>query len=261
MTKGAALVTGAGDRLGRAMSVKLAEMGFDVAVHYGRNSEGAEETAALVRAKGQRAIICQADILDMDATEALVPHVTKALGELTVLINNASIFEYDTVKSATRESWTRHINSNLHAPFLLTQAFADQAPKGAREETGERIASACVINMIDQRVRKLTPEFMTYTIAKMGLWAFTRTASQALAPDIRVNAIGPGPTLKGARQSEEHFAAQRANTILQRGPNAEDIVSAMEYLVKSPSVTGQLMAVDAGQHLGWKTPDILGVES
>jgi NAD(P)-dependent dehydrogenase (short-subunit alcohol dehydrogenase family) len=134
----------------------------------------------------------------------------------------------------------------------LTQAFAAQAPAAGRDEAGEPVASGLVINMIDQRVHKLTPEFMTYTIAKMGLWALTRTAAQALAPQIRVNAIGPGPTLQGARQSDSHFTRQRAATVLGRGANPADITSA--------AVTGQMIAVDGGQHLGWQTPDVLGVE-
>ena len=128
------------------------------------------------------------------------------------------------------------------------------------DENGEPVASALVINMIDQRVRKLTPEFMTYTIAKMGLWAFTQTAAQGLAPQVRVNAIGPGPTLKGARQSDKHFAGQRANTVLKRGANPCDITAALGYFLDAPAVTGQLLCVDGGQHLGWETPDVQGVE-
>ena len=261
MTNGRALVTGASDRLGRAMALKLADMGFDVAVHYASSSEAAAETVALIEAKGRKAVALQADLLDMDAAEALVPTAVKALGQpLTVLINNASIFEYDTLHSATREGWDRHMGSNFQAPFLLTQAFANQAPQVGEDQNGERIAQAVIINMIDQRVEKLTPEFMTYTLAKMGLWALTQTSAQALAPAIRVNAIGPGPTLQGARQSDDHFARQRAATILERGSNTDDITSAVEYIVRSPALTGQLLCIDGGQHLGWRTPDVLGVE-
>lgn len=261
MLRGAALVTGAGDRLGRAMSVRLAQLGFNVVVHFATNEAGASETAKLVETAGRRAVVLQVDLTDLDAAEALVGRATDLIGPLGVLVNNASIFEYDTLQSATRDSWMKHINTNLHAPFLLTQAFAAQVIGGEVDNNGEAIASACVVNMVDQRVRKLTPEFMTYTIAKMGLWAFTQTAAQSLAPDIRVNAIGPGPTLQGARQSDDHFERQRANTILKRGSNADDILTALEYLVKSPSITGQLICVDGGQHLGWQSPDILGVES
>jgi NAD(P)-dependent dehydrogenase (short-subunit alcohol dehydrogenase family) len=181
-------------------------------------------------------------------------------GPLTVLVNNASIFEYDTIQTATRKSWDRHMESNLRAPFVLTQDFAAQVPPVAKDAAGEALATGLVVNMIDQRVEKLTPEFMSYTLAKMGLWALTRTAAQALAPQVRVNAIGPGPTLQGARQSADHFTRQRAATILQRGVNPADITAALGFFLDSPAVTGQMIAVDGGQHLGWKTPDVLGAE-
>lgn len=258
MITGAALVTGASDRLGRAMAVRLGELGFDVAAHYATNKMGAEETAALIGKTGQRSATLQADLTDLDQAEALMSRAVEAVGPITVLINNASIFEYDNLSTATRDSWARHMNSNLHAPFILTQAFAAQAPDAGIDERSEPIAAACVVNMVDQRVKKLTPEFMTYTLAKMGLWTFTQTAAQSLAPAIRVNAIGPGPTLQGARQPSDHFAKQRAGTVLERGSNPEEIVAAMEFLVKSPAVTGQLICVDGGQHLGWKTSDIIG---
>lgn len=258
---GKALITGAGKRLGRAMALYLAGRGHDVALHYATSREGAERTAAEARALGVQAAVLQADLLDEGALAALVPQAAAALGgPLCVLVNNASIFEYDTLHSATEESWNRHIGSNLRAPFVLTQAFAAQAPAEGRDEAGEPLAHALVVNMIDQRVLKPTPEFMTYTIAKMGLWAFTRTAAQALAPAIRVNAIGPGPTLQGSRQSADHFARQRAATVLGRGADAADITAALGYFLDAPAVTGQILMVDGGQHLGWQTPDVLGVE-
>jgi NAD(P)-dependent dehydrogenase (short-subunit alcohol dehydrogenase family) len=143
---------------------------------------------------------------------------------------------------------------------VLMQTFAAQAPKAMPDANGEPVAQAQVINMIDQRVAKLTPEFSSYTVAKMGLWALTRTAAQGLAPDVRVNAIGPGPTLKGARQTTEHFTKQRAATILQRGADAGEVCAALGYFLDAKAVTGQILMVDGGQHLAWKTPDILGVE-
>ncbi|SIO47115.1 NAD(P)-dependent dehydrogenase, short-chain alcohol dehydrogenase family [Rhodovulum sp. ES.010] len=256
-----ALVTGGARRLGRSMALHLAERGVDVAVHYAGSAEAAEETAAEIRALGRRAATLQADLLDETEAGALVGRAAEALGgPLTVLVNNASIFEHDTIHTATRESWDRHIGSNLRAPFLLTQAFAHQAPEHGVCEAGEPCASGLVVNMIDQRVLKPTPEFMTYTLAKMGLWAFTRTAAQALAPAIRVNAIGPGPTLRGGRQSEDHFARQRAATILGRGGSPDEICAALDYFLAAPGVTGQLICVDGGQHLAWQTPDVLGVE-
>ena len=258
---GRALITGAGKRLGRAMALHLAGRGLDVALHYASSREGAEATAEEARALGVKAAVLQADLLDEGATAGLVPAAAGALGgALTVLVNNASIFEHDTMATATLDSWNRHMGSNLRAPFVLTQGFAAQAPRGATDDQGEPVAQGLIVNMIDQRVRKLTPEFMTYTLAKMGLWALTRTAAQALAPDIRVNAIGPGPTLRGGRQSVDHFARQRAATVLERGANPADITAALGYFLDAPAVTGQLICVDGGQHLAWQTPDVLGVE-
>lgn len=257
---GAALVTGAGKRLGAAMALYLADQGYDVAVHYASSADAAEDVVAQIRAKGRKAVALQADLLSEEDTATLVPRAADALGPLSILVNNASIFEYDSLQSATRDSWDRHFESNLRAPFVLTQAFAAQAPETGRDENGEPLARALVINLIDQRVRKLTPEFMTYTLAKMGLWAFTQTAAQALAPQIRVNAIGPGPTLRGGRQSPEHFAKQRAATILERGADPAGITAALGYFLVAPAVTGQLLCIDGGQHLSWETPDVIGVE-
>ncbi len=260
MTK-RALVTGAGIRLGRAMALYLAGRGYDVAVHYASSEKDANEVVAQIQAMGQQAVALQADLLEEREVQPLIGRAVDGLGgAIDCLVNNASIFEYDTLQTATRESWDRHIGSNLRAPFVLTQCFAAQAPKATLDENGEPLSSALVVNMLDQRVRKLTPEFMTYTIAKMGLWAFTQTAAQALAPDIRVNAIGPGPTLRGARQSEDHFSNQRANVPLGRGAHPEDITAALGYFLDAPAVTGQLLCVDGGQNLAWKTSDVLGVE-
>jgi NAD(P)-dependent dehydrogenase (short-subunit alcohol dehydrogenase family) len=255
-----ALVTGAGKRLGRAMALYLARRGHDVAVHYATSQDDAEAVAAEIRSMGRMAVTVKADLLDEAQVETLIPRAANDLGPLTVLINNASIFEYDRIDTATRKGWDRHLESNLRAPYVLTQHFARQCPPARKDENGEPVASGLIVNMIDQRIWKPTPEFSTYTIAKMGLWALTQTAAQGLAPQIRVNAIGPGPTMKGARQSAEHFARQRAATILNRGANPDDIVAALGFFLDSPSVTGQMLAVDGGQHLGWRTPDVLGPE-
>jgi NAD(P)-dependent dehydrogenase (short-subunit alcohol dehydrogenase family) len=261
MTPGAALITGAARRIGRALALDLAASGWDVAIHYNGSRDDAEKTAEEARAHGAKAVAIQADLLDHGAVDALVDTAATELGRpLTLLVNNASIFEHDTLETATRESWDRHIDSNLWAPLRLTQAFAARAPDVETDDAGLPRATGCVVNMIDQRVHKLTPEFMTYTIAKMGLWAFTRTAAQALAPRIRVNGIGPGPTLQGARQSAEHFAAQRAATPLGRGASPADMVAALRYILSADALTGQMLALDGGQHLAWRTPDVLGVE-
>lgn len=261
MTPGAALVTGAGRRIGRALALDLAAQGWAVAVHYHHSAAEAEAVAGTARGLGVRAVALGADLLDHAATAALVDRARAALGQdLTLLVNNASIFERDTLATATRASWDRHIDSNLWAPVKLTQDFAAQAPAAGRDAEGLPVAAACVVNMIDQRVLKLTPEYMSYTLAKMGLWAFTRTAAQALAPRIRVNAIAPGPTVQGLRQSPEHFARQRAATALGRGARPADLVAALRYILSAPSLTGQLLAIDGGQHLAWRTPDVIGVE-
>lgn len=261
MTYKAALVTGAGARIGRAMALGLAQQGISVAVHYAGSRQGAEETAEMARALGVRCELVQADLLDDTAITDLVPRAVEALGtRLDVLVNNASIFEYDTIATATFESWDRHIATNLKAPLFLTQAFAQQAPDPKRDENDEPVARACVINMIDQRVRKLTPEFMTYTLAKSALWTLTQTSAQGLAPKVRVNGIGPGPTVQGHRQSDTHFARQRQATILERGSSPSEIVHTLRFILETPGLTGQLFCLDGGQHLAWQTPDVLGVE-
>lgn len=256
-----ALVTGAGRRIGRAMALYLAGRGLDVAVHYATSSAGALSVVDDIRATGRNAVALQADLLDEAQVAALLPSAAEVLGgPVTCLVNNASIFEHDTIGTATRQSWDRHLGSNLRAPFVLTQAMGAQGLEPATGGNGEPQATGLIVNMIDMRVRKLTPEFMTYTIAKMGLWAMTRTTAQALAPAIRVNAIGPGPTLKGGRQTDAHFAEQRSKTVLERGSDPADITSALGYFMDAPAVTGQLLCVDGGQHLGWRTPDVLGLE-
>ncbi len=255
------LVTGAGKRLGRAMALHLAARGHDVAVHYASSAEAAEQVVAEIRALGRNAVALRADLLDETATQGLLGRAAQALGgPVTCLVNNASVFQYDNIETASRDSWDRNIGSNLRAPLVLTQAMAAQGLQAVPDDAGEPVASGLIVNMIDMRVLKLTPEFLTYTLAKSALWTLTRTAAQALTPAIRVNAIGPGPTLRGARQSTDHFARQRANTISGRGSNPEDITAALGYFLDAPAVTGQMLCVDGGQHLAWQTPDVLGVE-
>ena len=261
MTKNA-LVTGAAIRLGREMALALAKRGYDVAVHYHGSCDEAAEVVGEIEALGQKAVAVRADLTREDDIQNLLPKASEEIGgAFGVLVNSASIFEYDNLQTATRESWDRHLESNLRAPFVLTQQFAQQAPgPELGGEWGEPTAQALIVNLIDQRVRKLTPEFMSYTLAKVGLWTLTQTAAQALAPNVRVNAIGPGPTVQGHRQSKDHFRRQRQATILKRGAGPEDIVHALNYFLDAPTVTGQLLCIDGGQHLGWQTPDILGVE-
>ena len=257
----AALVTGAGGRLGRAMALALGQEGYDVVVHYASSAQGAEETVRLIQETGQKAVSLRADLLVEQEMQSLIGRAQDAIGQpLSVLVNSASVFEHDVMGSLTRESWDRHMNSNLRAPVVLTQAFAAQAPAPVADKNGEPVAQALVVNLVDQRVRKLTPEFMSYTLAKSALWTFTQTAAQALGAHVRVNAIGPGPTLRGGRQSEADFAKQRGSTILERGADPDDICAALVYLISAKSVTGQMIAVDGGQHLAWETPDVVDVE-
>ncbi|MFK7876034.1 MAG: SDR family NAD(P)-dependent oxidoreductase, partial [Paracoccaceae bacterium] len=194
----AALVTGAAARLGRAMALGLAARGIDIALHYNSNKNEAEKTAEDIRALGVTCVTLQANLLDHAQTDQLVDRARDGLGQdLDVLVNCASVFKYDTLKSASAESWDRNIDSNLRAPFVLTQHFAKQAPRATQQANGEMRANACVVNMIDQKVRKLTEHYVTYTLAKAGLWTFTQTSARALGPHIRVNGIGPGSTLQG----------------------------------------------------------------
>jgi NAD(P)-dependent dehydrogenase (short-subunit alcohol dehydrogenase family) len=259
MERPRALVTGAARRIGRAMALDLAASGWDVAIHYRGSAEAAEETASEARARGAAAATLTADLLREEEVAALVPRAAEALGgPLSLLVNNASIFENDRMDTKTRESWDRAIESNLRAPVKLTQDFAAQAPEAARDANGEPVARANVINLIDQRVWKPTPVFVSYTVAKGGLWMFTRTAAQALAPHVRVNGIGPGPTLRAERQTEAHFRRQRGHCVLGRGSDPEDIVAAMRFILACRALTGQMLAIDGGQHLCWQTPDMGG---
>ena len=244
-----ALVTGAGKRLGRAMALALGEAGFNVAVHFMSSKAEADGVCEDIRRFGVRAASVRADLSNETEAQALVAAAAGEIGPLSLLINSASVFENDEALTATRKSWDLHLETNLRAPFVLTQAFARQAPKNTDN---------LVVNLIDRRVWKLTPQFMSYTVSKAALFTLTQTLAQALGPmGIRVNAIGPGPTMRNTRQSEEDFARQGASTVLGRGATPEDIVGALRYLVGARAVTGQMIAVDGGQHLGWKTPDVL----
>lgn len=250
VTYTAALVTGAARRLGREMALGLARRGVHIALHYNSNAEEAEKTANEIRALGVKCVTLQANLLDEDETQGLVDRAREGLGQdLDVLINSASVFKYDSIKSASKSSWDMNIDSNLRAPFVLSQKFAEQAPRASVQDDGEMCANACIVNMIDQRVRKLTKEYMTYTIGKMGLWAFTQTSARALGPHVRVNGIGPGSTMQGAEQSDEQFREHRQGAPLQRGANPDDIVQAMNFLLDARAFTGQLLCVDGGMHL------------
>jgi NAD(P)-dependent dehydrogenase (short-subunit alcohol dehydrogenase family) len=238
----AALVTGAAKRIGRAIALDLAAHGWAVAVHYHHSAAEAAELGHEIERTGARAVALQADLAREAHTHALVPRAVEALGPLTCLVNNASLFEMDKIETVTRASWDAHIETNLRAPLVLSQAFASQLPAGAHGN---------IVSMLDQRVWNLTPYFLSYTVAKTGLWTLTRTLALALAPRIRVNGIGPGPTLPSPRQSPEQFAEQCRAMPLGRGTTLEEICAALQFILSAPAMTGQMIALDGGQHLGW----------
>jgi len=246
-----ALVTGAAKRLGRAIALDLAENGWDIALHYNTSEQDAHETADGIRNIGRRVALLQADLARETETAALVTRAVVELGPLTALVNSASIFESDDVETATRESWDRHMDVNLRAPFVLSQHFAWQLPEAQR---------GAIVNIIDQRVLKPTPQFISYSASKAGLHWLNTTLAQALAPRIRVNAVAPGPTMINARQSEAHFRRQREATVLGTGSEPHDVCAAVRYLLSAATVTGEMIAVDGGQHLIWRTADVSGVE-
>ena len=245
LSPGNALVTGAATRIGRAIALDLAQAGWNVAVHYRNSAEEAASAVHEIEAMGRHAVAIKADLARESEVARIVPQAAAALGSLACLVNSASTFEMDDIRSMTRASWDHHIETNLRAPLVLSQAFAAQLPKG---QTG------AIVNMLDERVWKLTPYFLSYTVAKSGLWTLTRTLALALAPRIRVNGIGPGPTLPSPRQSEAQFKAQWDSMPLKRGTTPAEICRAMRFILESPALTGQMIALDGGQHLGWAVP-------
>jgi NAD(P)-dependent dehydrogenase (short-subunit alcohol dehydrogenase family) len=236
------LITGAAKRIGRALTLDLARAGYDIAIHYNTSRDDAEALAGEVCDLGKRACVVAADLANEEHTHRLVADATDQLGPIGVLINNASTFEFDDVNSATRESWDLHMETNLRAPFILSQQFARHLPDDCK---------GAIINLIDQRVWNLTPHFMTYTLSKAGLWTLTQTLALALAPRIRVNAIGPGPALPSSRQTQEVFDEQCAKTPLKIGTNPQEICDAVRFFLAAPAITGQMLALDGGQHLDW----------
>ena len=241
MTK-TVLVTGAAKRLGRAIALDLAANGWNVAIHYHGSEEDAESATQAARAFGADAMALKCDLSREADTATLVSRAVKELGPLTALINSASLFENDDWQSATRHSWDAHIETNLRAPLLLSQEFARQLPAEAE---------GAIVNLLDERVWNLTPYFVSYTVSKAGLWALTQTMALAFAPRIRVNGVGPGPTLPSPRQSSEQFRRQCESMPLKRGTSPEEIAAAVRFILAAPAMTGQMIALDGGQHLGW----------
>jgi NAD(P)-dependent dehydrogenase (short-subunit alcohol dehydrogenase family) len=243
-SRGWALVTGSGRRLGQALAIQAARSGYDVIVHARASAEDGRDTAAQITAAGRRSQIAVADLSEADAPASLIA----AAGEpVTLLVNCASLFQDDRIGTLTAASFDAHIAANLRAPVLLAQAFAAALPMDAH---------GLIVNVVDQRVWRLNPQFFSYTLSKAALWTATQTLAQALAPRIRVNAIGPGPTLPSIHQSPADFAAEASSVPLGHGAGPDEIAAALAYLIDAPSVTGQMIAVDGGQHLAWRTPDV-----
>lgn len=245
-----ALITGGAKRIGKAITEDLAKNGWAVVIHCNSSRAAGDEMARQINDFGGRACVVTADLSDIAAVKTILPNAIKILGPISLLVNNASVFEADDITRMSEESWTFHQTVNLAAPVFLTQAFAAQLPKG---EHGN------IVNIIDQRVLKLSPEFFSYQLAKSALWVATRTLAQSLAPFIRVNAISPGPTIQNARQRPEDFQAQINGILLKKGAALEEFGRTIRYLVDTPSITGQMICLDGGQHLAWETPDIAGI--
>lgn len=240
-----ALVTGAGRRIGRAIALKLAAHSWDVAIHCGHGIEEAEAVAREAEALGARTAVIPADLADESALPGIIDRGVEALGPLSLLVNNASTFDDDRFGALDRARWDGHFAVNLRAPVVLAECFARQAPVGAH-----------IVNLLDQRVLRPNPLFFSYALSKSALWTATQMMAQALAPRIRVNAVAPGPVLPSSHQDMTAFAREAAGTLLGHPSSPEEVAGAVAFLATAPSITGQMIAVDAGQHLGWRTPDI-----
>jgi len=239
---GTVLVTGAGRRLGRAIALDLGGRGWRVGVHYGTSAAAALELVAEIEDSGGRAAAFCADLADFEALAPLVETCAKTLGAPICLINNAALFEQDTLATLDAGSWQAHLDVNLRAPVFLTRAFARTLPEGVQGN---------VVNLIDQKVLRLNPDYFSYTVTKAALWTATQMMAQALAPRVRVNAIAPGPVLRSEGQSEADFEREYRLTLLRRPVAPEEVPAVVRFLLETPSVTGQMIALDAGQHLAW----------
>ncbi len=237
-----ALITGAARRIGRAIAADLAAGGWSVAIHYRDGREDAEGLAAEIRGLGGQAITLEGDLADPTDIAELLPRCIADLGAPTCLVNNASLFEFDDIATLSADGLSRHLAVNLTAPILLSQAFAVHLP--ARQ-------AGAIINIIDQRAWASTPEYFSYSLSKSALWSATRMLAQGLSPRIRVNGIGPGPTLANIHQNAEDFAAEAAATLLARRTTPQDIARAVRFILDAPAMTGQMIALDGGQHLRW----------
>jgi NAD(P)-dependent dehydrogenase (short-subunit alcohol dehydrogenase family) len=239
------LITGAAQRIGRHLSIELAQLGYNIIVHYHTSHDEAQQLVRELQSMGVQALAVSANLMVEEEVQGVFPTIQKQFGPVDILINNASTFTYDGVDTVTRESWDHHMEANLRAPFILSQQFARQVNEG------------CIINILDQRVWNLTPHYISYTLSKVGLWTLTQTLALALAPRIRVNAIGPGPTLKNEWQTEDAFRYQCNLIPMKKAVSLKDVSNSVQFLIQNSSITGQMIAVDGGQHLGWSFPENL----
>jgi len=236
------LITGAATRVGKAIALHFAEKGWNIALHYFRSSSKAKELKKIIEQNWVKVALIKADLKNIKQTEKIIPFARKKLGTIDCLVNNAALFEKDDIANFTTKSWNDHLNINLLAPAILTKQFAKQASKKTVSN---------IINIIDQRIFNLTPYFMSYTVSKSGLETLTKTMAMRLGPNIKVNAIAPGPTIKSKRQTDKHFRNQVRSTLLKKSVRSEDICDTVEFLINNNSVTGQIIAVDSGQNLSW----------
>jgi len=236
------LITGAATRVGKAIALHFAERGWNIAIHYFRSSSKAKKLKKIIEQNWVKVALIKADLKNQKQTEKIISLARKKLGTIDCLVNNAALFEKDDIRNFTTKSWNDHLNINLLAPAILTKQFAKQAPKKTVSN---------IINIIDQRIFNLTPYFMSYTISKSGLHTLTKTMAMRLGPNIKVNAIAPGPTIKSKRQTDRHFRNQVRSTLLKKSVRSEDICDTVEFLINNNSITGQIIAVDSGQNLSW----------
>jgi len=244
------IITGGATRIGKAIAEKLSGSRVEIVIHYNKSKSNAEKLKRKLSKKLTKVYLVKGDLSKEPDLKKIVKFCKRKLKYFDCLINNASLFENDKLENFTIDSWGKHLRTNLRAPAYLSKEFAKNI-KGKNNN---------IINIIDQRVFKLTPFFFSYTISKTGLYTLTKTSAISFAPKIRVNGIAPGPTLKNKRQSEKHFRKQYLGTPLKRQVNVSEICNAVDFFIKNRSITGQVLAVDSGQNLNWQTPDIIGTK-
>jgi len=244
------IITGAATRMGAAIAEELSGPGVEMVIHYKNSKKEAEKLQKKLLKNKTKVYLIKGDLTKEQDLKKIIKFSKSKLKYFDCLINNASLFENDSLKSFSSKSWNQHLDVNLKAPAYLTKEFSKNT-KGKNNN---------VINIIDQRVFKLTPFFFSYTLSKAGLYTLTKTSAMNLAPNIRVNGIAPGPTIKNKRQSDTHFKKQYLATPLKQQVNVKNICSAVDFFIKNSSITGQVIAIDSGQSLNWQTPDVIGKE-